>query len=121
MLLKCFCFISYHRSMQAVELLRRLPGASARENGLMRAISRPGLTFFIVPGAAIPSSECVFLLLQAIELLSRLPEASAREKELLRAVPEMEVVNAMVGNVKLAMPGLSKIKTEARRSKKKGS
>lgn len=39
---------------------------------------------------------------------------------MLKGIPEMEVINAMVGNVKLAMPGLSKIKTEARRSKKKG-
>ncbi|EIE22903.1 hypothetical protein COCSUDRAFT_16391 [Coccomyxa subellipsoidea C-169] len=57
---------------------------------------------------------------QAIELLSRAADISGRERELLKAIPEMEVINAMVGNVKLAMPGLSKIKTEARKSKKKG-
>jgi len=59
-------------------------------------------------------------ILQAVELLSCSAEITAREKELLRAVPEMEVINAMIGNVKMAMPGLSKIKVEARRSKKKG-
>ncbi|CAL8464758.1 g4293 [Coccomyxa elongata] len=58
---------------------------------------------------------------QAMELLSRASDISLRERDLLKAIPEMEVINAMVGNVKLAMPGLSKIKTEARRSKKKGS
>ncbi|BDA50353.1 probable nuclear export mediator factor Nemf [Coccomyxa sp. Obi] len=57
---------------------------------------------------------------QAIELLSRASDIAPRERDLLKAIPEMEVINAMVGNVKLAMPGLSKIKTEARRSKKKG-
>lgn len=60
------------------------------------------------------------LCVQAVELLSRAADIGGREKELLKAIPEMEVINAMVGNVKLAMPGLSKIKTEARRSKKKG-
>ena len=57
---------------------------------------------------------------QAIELLSRASDITPRERDLLKAIPEMEVINAMVGNVKLAMPGLSKIKTEARRSRKKG-
>jgi hypothetical protein len=56
-----------------------------------------------------------------MELLSRGADVSPREKELLKGVPEMEVINAMIGNVKLAMPGLVKIKTEVRRSRKKGS
>ena len=51
----------------------------------------------------------------------RAADVTARERELLRTVPETEVISAMIGNVKLAMPGLAKIKTEARRSKKKGN
>lgn len=58
--------------------------------------------------------------IQAVELLNRGAEVSSRERELLKAVLEMEVINSMVGNVKLSMPGLSKIKMEARKSKLKG-
>ncbi len=57
--------------------------------------------------------------LQAVELLSRAHDATAREKELLKQVPETEVISAMIGNVKLAMPGLSKLVTEQRKGKKK--
>ena len=57
--------------------------------------------------------------LQAVELLSRAQDATAREKELLKQVPETEVISAMIGNVKLAMPGLSKLVTEQRKGKKK--
>ena len=57
---------------------------------------------------------------QAMELLQRGADVTTREKDLLRVVPETEVIIAMIGNVKLAMPGLARIKTEARRSKKKG-
>ena len=57
---------------------------------------------------------------QALELLIRGPDVTPRERELLKAVPEMEVINAMVGNVKLAMPGLVKLKTQERRNRKKG-
>lgn len=57
---------------------------------------------------------------QAMELLLKGADVTTRERELLRVVPEMEVISAMIGNVKLAMPGLARIKTEARRSKKKG-
>lgn len=55
-----------------------------------------------------------------MELLLKGADVTTRERELLRVVPEMEVISAMIGNVKLAMPGLARIKTEARRSKKKG-
>ncbi|KAK9837244.1 hypothetical protein WJX81_001363 [Elliptochloris bilobata] len=57
---------------------------------------------------------------QAMELLKRSPDLTLREKELLAAVPEAEVVAAMVGNVKLSMPGLTKLKTAERRGKAKG-
>ena len=57
--------------------------------------------------------------LQAVELLSRAQDATAREKELLKQVSETETIAAMIGNVKLAMPGLSKLVTEQRKGKKK--
>lgn len=57
--------------------------------------------------------------LQAVELLSRAQDATAREKELLKQVSETEVISAMIGNVKLAMPGLSKLVTEQRKGKMK--
>ena len=56
---------------------------------------------------------------QAIELLAQARDTTAREKELLKQVPETEVISAMIGNVKLAMPGLSKLVTEQRKGKKK--
>ncbi|KXZ50631.1 hypothetical protein GPECTOR_15g315 [Gonium pectorale] len=56
---------------------------------------------------------------QAMELLTRGPELPAREREVLRSVPEMEAINSLVGPlVKLAMPGLQKLKAEDKRSKK---
>ncbi len=41
-----------------------------------------------------------------------------REKELIKSIPEMEAINMMVGNVRLSVPGLQKLKTEQRRQKK---
>ena len=57
--------------------------------------------------------------MQAVDLLARAQDATAREKELLKQVPETEVIAAMIGNVKLAMPGLSKLATEQRKGRKK--
>ncbi|CAK0786952.1 hypothetical protein CVIRNUC_010166 [Coccomyxa viridis] len=56
---------------------------------------------------------------QAADLLARAQDATAREKDLLKSVPETEVISAMIGNVKLAMPGLSKMVTEQRKGRKK--
>ena len=61
-----------------------------------------------------------FPVSQAMELLKRSPELTPREKELLGAVLETEVIAAMVGNVKLSMPGLTKLKTAERKGKAKG-
>ncbi|GFH06697.1 uncharacterized protein HaLaN_01367 [Haematococcus lacustris] len=55
---------------------------------------------------------------QGVELLSRAPDASQRERELLKAVPEMDMINAMVGSVKLSMPGLTKLKQVEKKDKK---
>ena len=57
--------------------------------------------------------------MQAADLLGRAQDATAREKDLLKSVPETEVISAMIGNVKLAMPGLSKMVTEQRKGRKK--
>ena len=58
-------------------------------------------------------------MLQAIDLLLRSSETASREKELMRVIPEMEVINAMIGPVKISMPGLQKLQTKARNDKKK--
>lgn len=56
---------------------------------------------------------------QALELLSRGADLPARERELLKAVPDTEVVNAMLGSVKISMPGLQKLQNQARSQKKR--
>lgn len=56
---------------------------------------------------------------QALDLLLRGSDLPAREKELMKGVPEMEVINAMIGAVKISMPGLQKKKNEARSQRKK--
>ncbi len=61
----------------------------------------------------------MFLFLQAVELLSRQADIPAREKELIKAVPDMDMINAFVGTVKLSMPGLVKIRQDVRKNKKK--
>lgn len=87
------------------------------------------MLYIVLPPVALPiigikpwaGAERVLLsVAQAMELLSKGPDVTVRERELLRAVPEPEVISAMIGNVKMAMPGLARIKTEARRSKKTG-
>ena len=45
--------------------------------------------------------------------------ALPREAELIRATPEAEAISAMLGSVKMAMPGLQKVQTKARQAKKK--
>ncbi|KAG2487711.1 hypothetical protein HYH03_013710 [Edaphochlamys debaryana] len=55
---------------------------------------------------------------QAMELLMRAPEVPTRERDVLRAIPEMEAINCLVGPVKLSMPGLQKLKTEDKKTKK---
>ena len=57
--------------------------------------------------------------MQAADLLARAQDATAREKDLLKSVPETEVISAMIGNVNLDMPGLSKMVTEQRKGRKK--
>ena len=57
--------------------------------------------------------------IQAVDLLARAQDATAREKELLEQIPRMEVISAMIGNVKLAMPGLSKLVTSSARERRR--
>lgn len=53
-------------------------------------------------------------------MLVRAPECSAREKELLKAVPDTDLTLAMIGNVKVAVAGLQKLKTAQRKAAKGG-
>eukprot|EP00877_Chromochloris_zofingiensis_P000090 jgi/Chrzof1/10081/Cz04g26120.t1 len=55
---------------------------------------------------------------QAVELLSRSPDIIQRERDLLRGVPDNDMISAMVGTVKLSMPGLQKIKATTKKAKK---
>lgn len=55
---------------------------------------------------------------QSLELLSRGQDTGQRERELLRGVPDMEMINSMVGTVKISMPGLAKLKQNEKKSKK---
>lgn len=54
----------------------------------------------------------------ALDALTRGGDASTRERELMRAVPEADMVNAMVGTVKISLPGLQKLKAEGKKAKK---
>ena len=72
-----------------------------------------------VPLFAGVKSQIVVLTLQAVELLSRQADIPPREKELIKAVPDMDMINAFVGTVKLSMPGLVKIRQDVRKNKKK--
>ncbi len=57
---------------------------------------------------------------QAVDLLvrSQQSEASQRERDLIRMVPEPDMINVMLGNVKLSMPGLQKLKAGDKKAKK---
>lgn len=57
---------------------------------------------------------------QAVELLVRSADISLREKELMRAVPEQDTINAMLGGVKISVPGLQRAQQAAKKSKKSG-
>ncbi len=57
--------------------------------------------------------------MQAMDLLARAQDATALEEELLKQVPETEVMAAMIGNIKLGMPGLSKLAMEQHKGRKK--
>ena len=52
-----------------------------------------------------------------MELLLRSGEVAQRERDLLRAVPDPDLVNAMLGGVRLQVAGLLKMK-QAQRKKK---
>ncbi len=54
----------------------------------------------------------------AVDALTRSGDAGARERDLMRAVPETDMIGAMVGTVKISLPGLQKIKAEGKKAKK---
>ena len=64
-----------------------------------------------------PTRTCALHSLQALELLLRSGEVAQRERDLLRAVPDPDLVNAMLGGVRLQVAGLLKMK-QAQRKKK---
>ena len=45
---------------------------------------------------------------------------SSRERELIRAIPEQDTISAMLGGVKISLPGLQRAQTAAKRNKKAG-
>ena len=58
--------------------------------------------------------------MQAIELLTRAADMGIREKELIKGIPEQETISAILGNIKISMPGLQQFKTQQKSEKKKG-
>ena len=67
-----------------------------------------------------PKAACCWQFPQAVELLVRGADVSLREKELMKAVPEQETISAMLGGVKISVPGLQRAQQAARKSKKSG-
>ena len=60
------------------------------------------------------------LFLQAIELLTRNADMAVREKELIKGIPEQETISAIIGSIKISMPGLQKFKSQMKSDKRKG-
>ena len=58
--------------------------------------------------------------MQAIDLLLRGQDTAAREKELIKGIPEQETISAIIGSIKISMPGLQKFKNQMKSDKKKG-
>jgi hypothetical protein len=54
----------------------------------------------------------------AVDALTRGGGVAPRERELMRAVPETDLVAAMVGTVKISLPGLQKLQQESKKAKK---
>jgi len=44
----------------------------------------------------------------ALEIFSKLPEASQRERDLVKAIPENDLIQTIVAEVKISTPGLFK-------------
>ncbi len=59
-------------------------------------------------------------MIQAIELLTRNADMPAREKELIKGIPEQETISAIIGAIKISMPGLQKFKSQMKSEKRKG-
>ena len=57
--------------------------------------------------------------MQAVDLLTKVQGSQPREVELIRGMSEMDAINAMLSNVKMAMPGLHQVQNKARQAKKK--
>eukprot|EP00878_Enallax_costatus_P027775 GHUV01029928.1.p3 GENE.GHUV01029928.1~~GHUV01029928.1.p3 ORF type:complete len:131 (+),score=46.18 GHUV01029928.1:952-1344(+) len=55
---------------------------------------------------------------QAVDVLVRGQDVVARERELIRACPDADMVNAMVGTVKISAAGLQQIKQASKKAKK---
>eukprot|EP00955_Chlamydomonas_euryale_P071896 361232-Chlamydomonas_euryale.AAC.3 len=53
-----------------------------------------------------------------LELMVKGGDVAPRERELMRASPEMDAINAMVGAVKVSMPGMQKLKAAAKSGRK---
>lgn len=55
---------------------------------------------------------------QAVDVLVRGQDVVQRERELIRACPDADMVNAMVGTVKISAAGLQQIKQASKKAKK---
>lgn len=61
---------------------------------------------------------CVAGAKTALDVFSHLPEVTPREKELIKAMTDPELAAAMIGNVKVTAPGLTKMKQSQKKGKK---
>ncbi|KAJ7534886.1 hypothetical protein O6H91_12G008600 [Diphasiastrum complanatum] len=68
----------------------------------------------LTPGAAKKGKAAKI----AIDAFSHLQEVTQREKELIKAITEPELVASMIGNVKVAAPGLTKLQQQHKKGKK---
>ena len=55
---------------------------------------------------------------QAIDFLVRNAGVPQREKDMIKAIADNELVAAMIGNVKVSMPGFAAAKSNAKKNKK---
>mmetsp|Transcript_67624 Transcript_67624/g.126567 ORF Transcript_67624/g.126567 Transcript_67624/m.126567 type:complete len:151 (+) Transcript_67624:1483-1935(+) len=57
---------------------------------------------------------------QALEIFARMKECTPREKDLIKMVSDNEVVQTIIGDVKMSTPGLNAVHAAKRSAKKAG-
>ena len=55
----------------------------------------------------------------AVEMFCHLDGVTSREKDLIKNMSDPEMVTQMVGNCKISLPGMQKLKQESKKQKKR--